>query len=173
MHNEISDQKPFSYQRVLVIGCPGSGKSTFARALAEKTALPLHHLDMLYWNADKTTVLKEIFRTRLSNILKTDAWIIDGNYGSTMELRLQACDAVFFLDFPTEVCLDGIQTRFGKPRADMPWIETEFDAEFLDYIKHFPTENRPQILDLLAKYPEKAAFTFDSRYEMTAWLKQQ
>ena len=88
-------------RKVMIIGCPGSGKSTFARALHAATGLPLYYLDMLYWNADKTTVSKEVFRGRLREILDTDAWILDGNYGSTIEIRLEACDTVFFLDYPT------------------------------------------------------------------------
>jgi cytidylate kinase len=57
-------------QKVLVIGCPGSGKSTFARALCEKTGLPLCHLDMLYWNADRTTVERGVFLRRLQAVLE-------------------------------------------------------------------------------------------------------
>ena len=158
-------------QKVMIIGCPGSGKSTFARALQVATGLPLYYLDMLYWNPDKTTVSKEVFRGRLREILKTDAWIIDGNYGATIEMRLEKCDTVFFLDYPTEVCLDGIQARFGKPRADMPWIETEEDTEFLNFIKAFEAESRPTILTLLEKHPEKQVITFRSREESATYLQ--
>ena len=80
---------------------------------------------MLYWNADKTTVEKDVFLDRLSAALKADEWIVDGNYISTMELRLVACHMVIFLDYPLNVCLDGIRERRGKHRSDMPWIETE------------------------------------------------
>ena len=74
-------------KKVIVIGCPGSGKSTVSRALHNKTGIPLYHLDMMYWNADKTTVEKSVFLERLSAVLEKDEWIIDGNYGSTMELQ--------------------------------------------------------------------------------------
>ena len=67
-------------KKIIVIGCPGSGKSTFARALHNKTGIPLYHLDMMYWNADKTTVGKRAFLERLSAVLEREAWIIDGNY---------------------------------------------------------------------------------------------
>ncbi len=96
-------------KKVIVIGCPGSGKSTFSRALHDITGLPLIHLDMLYWNADKTTVDRPVFRVRLSETMQQSEWIIDGNYGSTMELRMQACDTIILLDYPTEVCLDGVR----------------------------------------------------------------
>ncbi|MBQ2734316.1 MAG: adenylate kinase [Clostridia bacterium] len=158
-------------QKVMIIGCPGSGKSTFARALQAATGLPLYYLDMLYWNADKTTVSKEVFRGRLREILDTDAWILDGNHGSTMEMRLEKCDTVFFLDFPVAVCLGGIQARFGKPRADMPWVETEEDAEFLNFIKAFEAESKPKILTLLAQHPEKQVITFRSREESATYLQ--
>ena len=88
-------------KRVIIIGCPGSGKSTFARELHARTNLPLYYLDMLYWNADRTTVPKAEFRRRLGEVLEKDSWIIDGNYGSTMEMRMAASDTVIFFDYPT------------------------------------------------------------------------
>ena len=93
-------------KKVIVIGCPGSGKSTFSRALQAKTGLPLFYLDMMYWNPDKTKKEKTVFLESLASALQKDEWIIDGNYASTMEARLQACDTVFFLDYPLDVCLD-------------------------------------------------------------------
>ncbi|MBQ9151144.1 MAG: hypothetical protein IJX72_02750, partial [Clostridia bacterium] len=106
----------FPYRRIAVIGCPGGGKSTFARRLHALTGLPLCHLDRLYWKPDHTTVTKEEFRTRLQEVMETEQWIIDGNYGSTMERRIMACDAVFFLDYPAEICLAGIYARKGQAR---------------------------------------------------------
>ena len=157
-------------KKILVIGCPGSGKSYFARALAQKTGVPLYHLDMMYWNADKTIVEKDVFRARLDALLTEDAWILDGNFSSTMEQRMAACDTVFFLDYPARVCLAGVRERRGKPRADLPWIETEEDAEFTAYIKNFGEERRPQILALLEKYKDKSITVFKSRGEADAFL---
>ena len=132
-----------------------SGKSTFARALRDKTGLPLYYLDMLYHKADKTTVSREEFVCKLADILKQDKWIIDGNYNHTIEMRLKACDTVFFLDFPTEVCLSGAQSRVGKVREEMPWIEQELDPEFAEWIINFKSSSLPKIYDLLDKYKEK------------------
>lgn len=157
-------------KKIIIIGCPGSGKSRFARALHQKTGLPLYHLDMLYWNADKTTVEKGVFLERLAAVMAGDAWIIDGNYASTMEQRLAACDTVFFLDLPTDMCLDGIKKRRGKPRSDMPWIEIEEDADFIAFIKGFAENQRPQILKLLEKYNGKRIIVFKSRTQINAFL---
>ena len=100
-----------------------------------------------------------------------DRWIIDGNYSSTMEKRLAACDTVFFLDYPAEVCLDGVRNRRGTVRADLPWIETEEDEEFMDFIRNYERDNRPQVIDLLGKYPDKTAIRFTDRAQAETYLK--
>ena len=156
--------------KVIVIGCPGSGKSTFSRALHELTGLPLYHLDLLYWNSDKTTVSKEIFIERLQDIIALDKWIIDGNYGSTMEKRIKECDTVFFLDFPADVCIDGVRQRRGKPRADMPWIETEDDEEFMEFIRSYNLQSRPVVYELLKKYKKKNVVILKSRKDADEYI---
>ncbi len=157
-------------KRVLIIGCPGSGKSTFARALAEKTGLPLYHLDLLYWRADRTTVDKAVFRARLAELLARDTWIMDGNYGDTMALRLGYADTVFFLDLPTEVCLAGIRARRGKPRTDLPWIEEEEDEDFMRFVEAYATDSRPRVMSLLADCPQKQITVFHSREEIDTYI---
>ena len=157
-------------QKVLIIGCPGSGKSTFARKLHEQTQIPLYHLDNLFWNANRTTVEDSVFKARLQEVLAQDAWIIDGNFSSTMEWRMQGCDTIFFLDYPTDVCLAGVRERKGKKRSDIPWIEETDDEEFLQFIKDFSEKRRPQILELLNKYNDKKIYIFTSRNDANRYL---
>lgn len=157
-------------KKVIIIGCPGSGKSTFARELAKKTGIPLYHLDMLYWNADKTTVGREAFRARLAEVMAGDEWIIDGNYISTMQWRMECCDTVFFLDMPLEVCLAGIEARRGKKRSDMPWVEQEEDKEFIDFVRTFDAESRPKIVEMLSKYNCKDVIAFKNYGEIAEFL---
>ena len=157
-------------KKVIVIGCPGSGKSTFSRVLSEKTSLALYHLDMMYWNSDKTTVEKSVFLDRLNEVLQKDEWIIDGNYASTMALRLSFCDTVIFLDYETEVCIEGIKNRRGKARSDIPWIETETDEEFIAFVKNYNETQRPQVITLLEKYKSKSQIIFKTRKEADEFL---
>ena len=159
-------------KKILVIGCPGSGKSYFSKKLAQITKLPLCHLDMLFWNADRTTVTREVFLERLGKVLETDEWIIDGNYGFSMELRLQKCDTVFFFDLPTHVCLEGVAQRRGKPRTDMPWNEADYpvDEEFIDFIKTFRSERLPIITERLSRFPDKKIYTFTERAHADEFL---
>ena len=159
-------------KKIIVIGCPGSGKSTFSRELHKKTGIPLYHLDMMYWNEDKTTVERSLFLERLSAVLQKDEWIIDGNYSSTMELRMSVCDTVIFLDCPLDVCLDGIRRRRGIWRSDMPWIETDEDAEFSEFVKNYNVEQKPGVLALFKKYSDKNIIILESREEAQAFLEE-
>ncbi len=164
---------PFPYKKILVIGCPGGGKSTFSRALAEKTSLPLVHLDNIYWKPDRTTVSREVFDARLAEVLATDAWIMDGNYGRTQPVRMDAAEAVFFFDIPTEVCLAGVHARRGKVRPDMPWVENDGDAldeEFLSSIRAFSEGPRENLLLRLAERPHLYVVTFHSHAEADGYL---
>ena len=121
-------------RKVIIIGSPGAGKSTFARKLREKTGLPLYYLDLIWHRPDQTNISREEFDTRLKEIMAEDRWIIDGNYLRTLEMRIQACDTIFLLDYPADVCLQGAEERIGTKREDLPWVEQEFDGEFRQWI---------------------------------------
>ena len=156
-----------------MIGCPGSGKSTFSKSLHKITGIPLFHLDMLFWNEDKTTVEKPVFLDRLLKTLENSEWIIDGNYASTMELRMQKCDTVIFLDYSSDVCLSGIKERKGKERSDMPWVEDEEeDPEFIAFIKSYNSQNRPQVMELLKRYSHKDIYIFTNRNQAEEFLTE-
>lgn len=160
-------------QKVIVIGCPGSGKSTFSKALHAATGLPLYHLDMMYWNPDGTKVPKCTFMEQLHQALENESWIIDGNYGSTMELRMQFCDTVFFLDYPLGTCIDGIKSRKGKERTDIPCAMPEDDDdEFVRFINDYNSVSRPVVMDLLHKYSNKRIIIFENRNEANEFLSQ-
>ena len=149
-------------QKVLVIGCPGAGKSTFARALRDATGLPLCYLDMLWHKPDRTHITREEFDRVLAEWLARPAWILDGDYSRT---------PVFFLDFPLEVCLAGVENRRGAQRPDMPWVEEELDAEFLQYILDFGQAQLPAIRAMLEPYRgRRQILTFRSRAGADAWL---
>lgn len=158
-------------RRILVIGSPGAGKSTFARQLKDKLNLPLYYLDMIWHLPDRTNISREKFDQILGNILTTDSWIIDGNYSRTMKMRLQYCDTVFLLDYPLEVCLAGVKGRIGKKREDMPWVEEEFDEEFRQWILNFPETELPKTYELLEQYGEgKEIHIFHSREDANQYL---
>ena len=159
--------------KVMIIGCPGAGKSTFARELKDKTGLPLYHLDMIWHKPDRTNISKEEFDAKLAEIVRRDRWIIDGNYQRTLELRLKECDTVFLMDYPLDICLSGAESRIGEKREDLPWLETEFDEEFNRWIIDFPQNELPDIYKLINKYKdEKNIVIFKSRKEAGDYLRK-
>ena len=157
-------------KKIIVIGCPGSGKTTFAEKLKDKTGLPLFYLDAIWHRLDKTHISREDFDARLGEILALDSWIIDGNYSRTVERRMAACDTVVLFDLPTSVCLDGAISRLGKGRYDMPWIDTELDPKLKKEIKEFGEKNLPAIYDLLRKYNDKNIIVFKCRDDADSFL---
>lgn len=110
---------------------------------------------------------------RLHQVLKKEYWIIDGNYGSTMEQRMNSCDTVFFLDYPPDICIDGIKSRKGKERTDIPCktLEDE-DHEFMEFINNYSSSSRPKVMELLHKYSHKRIIIFEDRKEAGDFLSQ-
>lgn len=158
-------------KKIIVIGSPGAGKSTFARKVRDVTGIQLYYLDILWHKPDQTNISKEEFDLRLKEIMKKESWILDGNYQRTLELRLRECDTVFLMDFPLDVCLLGAMSRIGKKREDLPWVESEFDEEFQQWIIDFSKSQLPEIYKLLEKYRDnKDIVIFKSRKEADDWV---
>ena len=159
-------------QKIIVLGCSGSGKSTFARALAAKTGLPLVHLDNVWWRADGTHIPREDFDRALYGLLRGVKWIMDGDYSRTYEVRIRACDTIIFLDYPEAVCMAGIRARVGQKRPDIPWTESALDPELVALVQNYARDDRPVLLSLLQKYPDKQALIFTARQEAEQWLSE-
>ena len=159
-------------KRITVIGCPGSGKSTFSKKLHELTGIPLFSLDNVWWRADRTHISRDEFDRKLEDILQNPEWIIDGDYSRTYEVRIRACDVIVFLDFEENECMTGITERIGKKRFDMPWTEQSLDPELAELVKNYKTKNRPTLYGLFEKYPDKRKVIFRSREQVNEWFEK-
>ena len=157
--------------RILVIGPSGSGKSTLSLRLKDILDLPLIHLDNIFWNKDRTHISREEFDKRLDTILKEDKWIIDGDYSRTYKVRMERCDSIIYLDFPLEKCLEGVNSRLGKVRRDIPFIDEVFDPEFKTWIYNWFINTRPLLINLLNEYKSsKDIYIFKSRRDVEEFL---
>jgi adenylate kinase family enzyme len=117
----MNEESAIIGHRVLVDGMMGSGKSTFARALAARTGLPVIHLDVYYWRPGWVRPSDEEWRERQRELLAGEAWIIDGNYNETLALRLERADTVILLDTPWRMCVSRAFVRgLRKPVGEMP-----------------------------------------------------
>ena len=163
-------------QRILIIGCGGAGKSTLARALGEKTGLPVVHLDQIWWApGDWQHMEKEEFDDRLLEEMQKPQWILDGNFRRTLEMRLEKCDTVIYLDFPSLVCLKNwmgrVMKNWGHARADMAEGCTErFDPEFARWIWNFNKNYRDRFYELLNQAEGKQVIILRSRREVEKFL---
>ena len=166
-------------ERILIIGNMGAGKTTFARSLAEKTGLPLVHLDRLYWRGTWEHLSREEFDSLLQQQLEQPRWILDGNFNRTIPHRLQYCDTVFFLDLPALTCLVGITRRtlanLGKSRPDMGGNCPErFDIHKRSLYRNvltFNRQHRKNYYRLLENAPEVRVTVFRSRRQIHAFLR--
>ncbi|MCA1815351.1 MAG: DNA topology modulation protein [Acidobacteria bacterium] len=144
-------------KKILVIGSGGAGKSTFAARLGERLGLPVVHLDRLYWNPGWVKTPEPEFRGRVADAIARDAWIMDGNYSGTLDVRLEACDTVVFLDVPRAVCVWRIVKRTvtyrNGRRPDMAeGCREKFNPEFMRWVWDYPERTRPKILKRLEEH---------------------
>jgi adenylate kinase family enzyme len=146
--------------RIAIIGSSGSGKSTLARQLGALLNLPVIHLDAHFWRAGWVQAEREVWRERVSELAAGERWIIDGNYSSTMDLRLPRAETIIFLDFPRWLCLLRVLRRwvtyYGDSRPDLPpGCPEKVDVDFLRWIWNYPQRSRPNTLTLLRTLERK------------------
>jgi len=126
-------------QRVMIIGPCGAGKSTVSHQLADKLGVPLVHMDQLNWQPGWVDAGNHRLGGLLAVEVAKERWLIEGNYGSTLPMRLDRADTVVYLDYPLPLCLwrlmKRIITSYGRTRPDMAeGCPERFDAKFLLYV---------------------------------------
>lgn len=144
-------------QRVLVIGISGAGKTTLSRGLAERTGLPLIHLDAEFWKPGWVETPKAEWLEKVAALAARERWVMDGNFDSSLDLRLPRADALVWFDFPSLRCLGRALKRvagsYGRVRPDMgAGCPERFDLDFLRYIWNFNRVQRPRILRRIAEH---------------------
>ena len=162
-------------RRIMIIGSPGSGKSTFAKELSKITQLPLIHLDKEFWKDGWIETPRQEWVEKQKQLILGDEWIIDGNYGGTMDIRLEKADTIICFKLSRRVCLlsyyKRVITNIGKVRSDMPeGCPEKFDFEFMKYIWNFPKASGKTNIDVLEKNKDKQIIIFKSRKESQQFL---
>lgn len=149
--------------RVLVLGPPGSGKSTFARQLGAHLGLPVVHLDTLFWKPGWVESPDDEFIAKVSKAVEQDVWVIDGNYTRAgLVERVHRADVVVFLDLPRRLCLYRIVKRHfmyrKRSRPDLTEgcperFDSEFFREFIPFAWRWHGLSRERKLEMLAAHP--------------------
>lgn len=169
-------QEGSAMKKVLVIGCPGSGKTTLSIKLADKLALPLVHLDTLFWRDNRKQTSRDEFDELLMKELVKPRWIIDGNFSRTIPTRLKYCDTIIYLDFPRLVCLRSVLKRclvsYGKSRPDMGGnCPEKVDFTFLKSVWQFNRTQRNKTYSLLKEQHDTKIIILHSRKQVKEFLR--
>ena len=143
----------------MIMGCSGAGKSTLALELGRRLDLPVIHLDWHFWQTGWVETPKEDWADKVRVLLQEDRWIMDGNFGSTMALRMAEAAVIVFLDFPRRICLRRVLWRWwtyrGRTRPDLPeGCPEKIDLEFLRWIWNFRRRSRPPFLEAIERFRE-------------------
>ena len=164
-------------QKIIIIGSGGSGKSTLAGELGKKLNLPVIHLDSEFWKPDWVKPEQEEWLEKLKVLLSEPKWIAEGNYLNSLEYRTGKADTVIFLDFKRSVFIYRVIKRYFKyrrtTRLDMAeGCGEKIDLEFAKWLWRFPKKVRPQMMEILAKYPEKNIIILKNAKDVKEFLKQ-
>lgn len=166
-------------EKIIVIGSPGSGKSTLSKRLSKMLKFPLLHLDRVYHIDNENQISKDELIGIISNFTSSNKrWIIDGNYNSTLEERTMLSDTIIFMKIPTSICLENIHKRSkefnDKGRSDMAegFDDSIMDDDFEDFVRNFKKKKHPFIKGVLEKYEKKTVIELNSYEEMERFLEK-
>lgn len=155
-------------KKIIVIGCPGSGKSTLVFKMKDILGWPILHLDKVYHIDTYNHITRDELRAIVSEFAKQDKWIIDGNYISTVEERIQLADTIVIMDIDTEICVKNAIARSKKERGeDMAenFDNSQLKEGFLDFIMKFKNDTLPRIMELVEKYKNEKTFIILHNYD--------
>ncbi|MFO1445502.1 DNA topology modulation protein [Bacillus sp. Bva_UNVM-123] len=164
-------------KKIIIIGAGGAGKSTLAHKLGQILNIEVFHLDALFWKPNWTPTPQEEWESMTKQLLAKNSWIIDGNFGSTMDLRIQEADTIIFLDYSTIRCLYGVIKRriqyHGKTRPDMgDKCPEKLDFEFIKWIAKYRKKKSPNIIAKLNELEHKTVFHFRNPKETKNFLEK-
>ena len=145
--------------RIAIIGCGGSGKSHLARELGASLGITPVHLDTVYYDKDWNPLPKDQFAALQRDLVSEPRWVIDGNYASSLPIRLAAADTVIFLDLPARTCLWGIaqrRLRHGGGQHQAIGVSDRITLGFVRYIVGYRRSMAPRVRALITGYAAKA-----------------
>ncbi|TMK52543.1 MAG: topology modulation protein [Actinobacteria bacterium] len=163
-------------ERVTIVGCGGSGKSYVAQELGRLLDLPVIHMDAVYFDDHWNPLPMERFEAVQREFVAAPRWVIDGNYNSTVQVRLEAADTVVFMDLPTRVCLWGIlsrQLRHGRGQNEQTGVYNRITGDVLRYVVGYRWKMRPRVLAKIHRHASGAALIMlTSRRQTRHFLRQ-
>lgn len=159
--------------KIAICGCGGSGKSTVARQLGARLGLPVTHLDAVFYDEQWEPRSQDEFAGAQRRLVEADCWVIDGNYATTLAIRLAAADVVIFLDIHPVVCLWGVLWRRWQHRGSdevSRHLRGRLNWDFVRYILGYRKHMRPRVRALLAEHAAGEVVILTSRLAVQRYL---
>ena len=162
-------------KKIIVVGSGGAGKSTFARKLGAALDIEVIHLDKIYWHAGWVKTPEDEWVEIIRQLVKRESWIMDGNFGGTREIRMQACDTVILLDTPRRVCLYRVLRRAmlyrNRSRPDMAaGCNERLDWDFIKWVWNYPSRAKTRVKAELERYRHKTVIVLRSKSDIDQFL---
>jgi adenylate kinase family enzyme len=148
-------------QRVAILGPGGAGKSTLADELGARTGLPVIHLDRYFWRPNWVETPRDEWRARQEELFAADAWIADGNYSATADVRLRRADTVLLLDIPIWRTIPrALRRSIGNHGRSVQaeGCPERVDPAFLWWIATYRRRSRPKVFALVKAHAPDAKF---------------
>lgn len=163
-------------KKVAVVGCGGSGKSHLARELGRILDAPVTHLDAAFYDDEWNELPAEKFAALQRDLVERSTWVIDGNYNSTLPIRLEACDAVVLMDVSTVAALYGIfsrQIRHGAGHQGNG-VHNRIHWGVITYVATYRRRMRPRVLAKIEEFASGRAdvVMLSNRRQTRRWLRK-
>lgn len=162
--------------RILIIGCSGSGKSHLSRLLGEHLDLPVLHMDCFFYRPGWIPLDESTWHNVVSEFCARDRWIMDGSFSSTFPIRFPYAEVIVDLALPRSLCLFRVLKRwafsFGRKRSDLPeGCPEKLDLKFMQWIWNYPKRTAPRVLDAVDKHGRQALYVrFTSAAEVQRFV---
>lgn len=164
------------YNRIAIVGAPGTGKTTLANILSEIYNIPATHIDGIHHLENWVLRDKEERDKMILDIVQKERWIIDGTYKSTLRARLERADLIIWLDFSTFAQLKGVMGRYlknkGIEKPEIPGCKEKMDKEFFTYVLKYNKNKRKVIVENLEGIDKEKVLVFKNRKQVNKWIEK-
>ncbi|MFB6627207.1 topology modulation protein [Streptomyces sp. NPDC056374] len=163
-------------KKVAIVGCGGSGKSFLARELGGILDAPVTHLDAAFYDDEWNALPLDKFADLQRELVAQPRWVIDGNYNSTLQMRLDACDTVVLMDVSTVAALYGIfsrQIRHGAGHKGNG-VHNRINWGVIKYVATYRRKMRPRVMSKIEEFASGRAevVLLTSRGQTRRWLRK-
>ncbi|MDK9494341.1 topology modulation protein [Streptomyces katrae] len=163
-------------KKVAIVGCGGSGKSYLARELGGILDAPVTHLDAAYYDDAWNELSTEKFTALQRELVAQPRWVIDGNYNSTLQIRLETCDTVVLMDVSTVAALYGILSRQIRHGAGHKGngVHNRIHWGVIKYVATYRRKMRPRVMAKIEEFASGRAdvVLLSNRRQTRRWLRK-